>query len=351
MSRHVATARSYVYRLAVVKKKNVYLDPDGRGLPWAAQDSELSSKVYPPFDVDLFLKAGEVLTGKHNFMSFSTKNLLKTGRKINTDAEMSVRVQRGSAMMEEHREGVSNIIDYWEVHFHGKSFLYRQVRRMMGAMVMVARGKLSMEQLQYALDNPSLHNPGQIEALPGFGLTLKEVSYPESVFNYNPYAPEESTGDDQQTGTGDCGDGGEEPKVLLKETVPVPPWAMSTSSDTISPFSSANAVSMAGSGNENSKLIGEGKKSYEHMPNCRSDVDSDRNVENDDADSVATLTTDADATLPKIDSEIHEVEDERSNVDLGSDSIVAAGSEKSEAKLTEDQEAKNVASSQSSVSQ
>lgn len=175
------------------------------------------------------------------------------------------------------------------------------------------------------------------------------------MFNYNPYAPEESTGDDQQTGTEDCGDGGEEPKVLLKETVPVPPWAMSTSSDTISPFSSANAVSIPGSGNENSKLIGESKQSYEHMLNCRSNVDSDRNVENDDADSVATLTTDADATLPKTDSKIHEVEyeseDERSNVDLGSDSIVAAGSEKSEAKLTEDQEAKNVASSQSSVSQ
>ena len=81
----------------------------------------------PPFDVEKFLKAAETLSGTHNFLSFSTKNVLKTGRKI-TLARLGIHVQRGSGVLEEQRRDMSDIIDVWEVHFHGVSFLYRQVR-------------------------------------------------------------------------------------------------------------------------------------------------------------------------------------------------------------------------------
>ena len=55
----------------------------------------------------------------------------------------------------------------------------RQVRRMMGAMVGVARGQMTAQQLQHYLDHPNLNNPGGIQALTGQGLTLKEVHYPQ----------------------------------------------------------------------------------------------------------------------------------------------------------------------------
>ena len=48
----------------------------------------------------------------------------------------------------------------------------------MGAMVAVAQGQMTLQQLQYYLDHPSLHNPGAISALTANGLTLKEVHYP-----------------------------------------------------------------------------------------------------------------------------------------------------------------------------
>ena len=48
----------------------------------------------------------------------------------------------------------------------------------MGAMVTVAQGQMTLQQLQYYLDHPSLHNPGAISALTANGLTLKEVHYP-----------------------------------------------------------------------------------------------------------------------------------------------------------------------------
>lgn len=63
--------------------------------------------------------------------------------------------------------------------------LYLQIRRMMGAMVAVAKGHVTLEQLKDFLGNPSIKNPGRIQALPGYGLFLKEVRYPGHVYNYN----------------------------------------------------------------------------------------------------------------------------------------------------------------------
>ena len=81
-----------------------------------------------PFDTDQFLKAAEILCGTHNFLSFSTRNILKAGPKVIPHTQMSIRIERGSALMGEHRRGVPDVLDLWEVHFHGQSFLYRQVR-------------------------------------------------------------------------------------------------------------------------------------------------------------------------------------------------------------------------------
>lgn len=57
---------------------------------------------------------------------------------------------------------------------------------MMGAMVGVARGKMTQKELKSLLDNPSLENPGIINALPGHGLYLKNVYIP----NEGKYLPD-----------------------------------------------------------------------------------------------------------------------------------------------------------------
>ncbi|XP_076451439.1 tRNA pseudouridine synthase-like 1 isoform X2 [Babylonia areolata] len=223
-SRRKATERSYVYRIAVVKKPDIFTDPAVSGLPWTAQDSDVCSLVYAPFDMDLFLRAAEVLSGSHNFLSFSTRQFYRTGRQLAPNAHISIHVERGRGWMEEERPEVGDLMDHWDVRFHGMSFLYKQIRRMMGAMVMVGKGKMSAEELQRHLDNPSVNNPGQIKALPGVGLTLLRVRYPEHELDFSPEAQgktakaEEALGEEESPA-----------KSPLQETVPPPPPPYPTS--------------------------------------------------------------------------------------------------------------------------
>lgn len=133
----------------------------------------------------MFLRAAEILSGSHNFLSFTTKMFLKSPDS-NPIKNMSICVKKSSAYMEDYQASSCEGMEFWEVHFRSKSFLYKQVRRMMGAMVGVARGKMTQKELKSLLDNPSLENPGIINALPGHGLYLKNVYIPNEVLVYVP---------------------------------------------------------------------------------------------------------------------------------------------------------------------
>ncbi|KAL8564487.1 hypothetical protein ACOMHN_017629 [Nucella lapillus] len=219
-SRRRATGRSYLYRMAVVKKPNIFTDPSINGLPWTAQDADTCSLVYAPFDMDLFLKAGEALSGCHNYLSFSTKSAFKGGRQVPPHAHLNIQVERGRGWMEEERPEMWELIDHWNVHFHGKSFLYKQVRRMMGVMTMVGQGKMSVGQLKHHLDNPSVHNPGQIQALPGTGLTLTHVDYPCLELNFSPEAQGKEVQQQGKVEEEYSEDSDSLPSPYLQETVP-----------------------------------------------------------------------------------------------------------------------------------
>ncbi|KAG7494888.1 tRNA pseudouridine synthase-like 1 [Solea senegalensis] len=68
-------------------------------------------------------------------------------------------------------------IPMWELTFRSRSFLYRQVRRMTGALVAVGRGQLSVTQLKDLLEaqDPLAYQPGM--AAPAHGLFLTRVDY------------------------------------------------------------------------------------------------------------------------------------------------------------------------------
>ncbi|XP_067359371.1 tRNA pseudouridine synthase-like 1 isoform X4 [Channa argus] len=71
-------------------------------------------------------------------------------------------------------------IPFWELTFRSRSFLYKQVRRMTGALVAVGRGELSMPQLKDILEaRDSLAYPQGLTA-PAQGLFLTHVDYREA---------------------------------------------------------------------------------------------------------------------------------------------------------------------------
>lgn len=80
----------------------------------------------PPFDVDMFLRAAEILSGSHNFLSFTTKMFLKSPDS-NPIKNMSICVKKSSAYMEDYQASSCEGMEFWEVHFRSKSFLYKQV--------------------------------------------------------------------------------------------------------------------------------------------------------------------------------------------------------------------------------
>ncbi|XP_029359145.1 tRNA pseudouridine synthase-like 1 isoform X3 [Echeneis naucrates] len=90
-------------------------------------------------------------------------------------------------------------IPIWELTFRSRSFLYRQVRRMTGALVAVGQGRMSVSQLKDLLEaQDSLAYPQGLVA-PARGLFLTKVDYKDTDLQpfQTPEAQHPSTGDSE----------------------------------------------------------------------------------------------------------------------------------------------------------
>uniref|UniRef100_A0A3B4A9Q1 tRNA pseudouridine synthase n=1 Tax=Periophthalmus magnuspinnatus TaxID=409849 RepID=A0A3B4A9Q1_9GOBI len=161
-SRFQAQSRTYLYRVA--------LGPDKTQIPLS--DSELCWNLCTELDIDSMREAAAILKGTHDFSSF---------RAINSDLPFKnpvktmdqICVQPGSSFTSNH----FHHIPFWELTFTSKSFLYKQVRRMAGALVAVGRGRLSPLSLKKVLDaRDSTAFPQGLSA-PAHGLFLTNVEY------------------------------------------------------------------------------------------------------------------------------------------------------------------------------
>ncbi|XP_028854898.1 tRNA pseudouridine synthase-like 1 isoform X2 [Denticeps clupeoides] len=167
-ARYQAVSRTYVYRLATGAPHITLMPVTESGLCWSLRDTEL--------DVDAMRRAATVLQGTHDFSSFRAinsetpfKNPLKT-----LDV---VEMQPGTSFTQQH---FYRDIQFWELTFKSRSFLYKQVRRMTGALVAVGRGKQSVSQVGELLEaRDSLLYP-QNTAAPPHGLFLTRVEYREA---------------------------------------------------------------------------------------------------------------------------------------------------------------------------
>ncbi|KAM7083872.1 tRNA pseudouridine synthase-like 1 isoform 5-T6 [Ciconia maguari] len=75
---------------------------------------------------------------------------------------------------------VGRRLEFWELKFRSRSFLYRQVRRMVGALVAVGQGKLTPHHIKELLEiKDSRAFPPNAMAPPS-GLFLKSVEYNEA---------------------------------------------------------------------------------------------------------------------------------------------------------------------------
>lgn len=73
-------------------------------------------------------------------------------------------------------------VEYWDIFFNGQSFLYRQIRRLMGALIAAGIGQISQKDVYEMLTIPSKFTYKKISVAPSHGLYLANIEFCEKCF-------------------------------------------------------------------------------------------------------------------------------------------------------------------------
>ena len=140
-----ACGKHYAYRVS-------WREPE---LPWRG----LRTAVLPePIDIRALEGACRLLPGHRDWASFTVPEV---ARRSTVRSLFRVEVKP-------HRSGL-------DLHFFGKGFLRYQVRRMVGALLEIGRGRMTNTELVDLIDSPT---PGaSVPTAPARGLTLERVIY------------------------------------------------------------------------------------------------------------------------------------------------------------------------------
>jgi tRNA pseudouridine38-40 synthase len=143
-ARHDAVERSYLYQIS--RRRTAF----GKPLVWWVKED---------LDASAMREAAARLVGRHDFRSFS-----------DTDPDEK------TTLVQLERIAIAEEGDLLLVRVEGSHFVWKMVRRIVGVLVEVGRGGLSVEDVERFLieDSPI---PARLTA-PSSGLFLERVSYP-----------------------------------------------------------------------------------------------------------------------------------------------------------------------------
>ncbi|XP_009669820.1 tRNA pseudouridine synthase-like 1 isoform X1 [Struthio camelus] len=168
-ARFSALSRTYVYRLLMGCTHHSEIPVFERDLCWAPGGGYLN--------VPAMQDAAWFLLGTHDFSTFRSLNS-ETPFRSPVRTILQVDIRPSSGFLSHHYEYRG--LEFWELEFKSRSFLYRQVRRMVGALVAVGQGKLTPRHIKELLEiKDSRAFPPHAMAPPS-GLFLKSVEYNEA---------------------------------------------------------------------------------------------------------------------------------------------------------------------------
>lgn len=142
-ARHHAVARSYLYQIS--RRRTAF----GKRYVWWIKDE---------LDISVMEQAAILFVGMKNFQSFTAD-----------EPEM----KSTTALVEELR--LKEDGDLILIRIVGSHFLWKQVRRIVGVLAEVGRGKLTAERVRRFITHPS-EDPAKLTAPPS-GLFLEKVFY------------------------------------------------------------------------------------------------------------------------------------------------------------------------------
>ncbi|XP_037535097.1 tRNA pseudouridine synthase-like 1 [Nematolebias whitei] len=172
-ARFRARSRTYLYRIALGVSNYNHLPLTECDLCWGLRNKVL--------DVGAMRDAASLLAGTHDFSSFAANSHEEVYKSpVKTMAVVSIQTGNSFAHSYFHRE-----MPLLELTFRSQSFLYKQVRRMTGALVAVGQGRMSLSQLADILEARDTRAYPQNILAPTRGLFLTSVDYKESDLQFS----------------------------------------------------------------------------------------------------------------------------------------------------------------------
>jgi tRNA pseudouridine38-40 synthase len=123
--------------------------------------------VHEKLDISAMNQAGKLISGRHDFQSFS---------KVNTQVNNFI-CDIHSARWEEK----GHVLQF---NIRADRFLRNMVRAIVGTMLDVGRGKITIEDFQHIINSKNRCEAGY--SVPAKGLTLTGIGYPEIIFTDKP---------------------------------------------------------------------------------------------------------------------------------------------------------------------
>lgn len=148
-ARHDAVSRSYLYQIST--RRTAF----GKKYVWWVKDR---------LDLPAMERAAALIAGRHDFAAFCERDAKRE------DQSTTVVVESAEILSDEH------LIIFRVTASH---FLWKMVRRLVGALVEVGRGKVELEDFARLLERPrngSQLDPARLTAPPS-GLFLERVTY------------------------------------------------------------------------------------------------------------------------------------------------------------------------------
>ena len=148
-ARFDAVSRKYQYHICF--KKDVF-------------NSHLSLRIFHPLNFEMMNKAAETLLNYTDFTSFS---------KLHTDVKTN-NCKIIQAVWTKLNE------NHWIFTIEADRFLRNMVRAIVGTLLEVGRGKITVEEFENIIDQKNRCKAGT--SVPAEGLFLVEVKYPDEIF-------------------------------------------------------------------------------------------------------------------------------------------------------------------------
>ena len=144
-ARFSAVSKTYIYKIRNAKTSSAF-------------HSDLEWTLGQPLNVEKMKEATEIFKGEHNFQNFTSKE------------EDEQKFSRNIGVFD-----IKSQDSHIEITISGNGFMRYMVRMLVGSIVQVGLGKMSVHDLQDELESP-VRKPSSHKA-PAYGLYLKEVIY------------------------------------------------------------------------------------------------------------------------------------------------------------------------------